>query len=205
MKYLIKRATITKGITQTGSHKGETYHLFMAELYIEDNIFANPAQLPRFYTLSPAIAAAFLQYANVDPQDANTFNVDTTKLPDTLKYIVNCFPYKRTLTRDYGRIDKTTKEFIKAANGSTTPIRSILIYSTKVADNETGEMNWVEDVDAIINRILERGYKPLNDTPLTEAAPQQAAAPQAAVDDAAAKIAELKEQLAKAEAGSATT
>lgn len=199
MRYLIKNARITEGTTKTGAFAGQKYQLFQADLFVEGNIFANPARLPRLYTLNPQIAEAFMPAAIKNTADSTTditiYDVDITKVDESLHHIANVFPFTKILPRPYGRIDRQTKNFVIAANGSVTPITAITIYGTKVQDNElTGEMQWVEDMDQVVNRILERSYKPLDDSPIAQAPTNTVQTPEEA-KAVQEKIAELQQKL----------
>lgn len=199
MRYLIKNARITEGTTKTGAFAGQKYFLFQADLFVEGNIFANPARLPRLYTLNPQVSEAFMSAAIKNTadstQDLTIYDVDLTKVDESLHHIANVFPFTKILARPYGRIDRQTKNFIIASNGSVTPVTAITIYGVKVQDNEmTGEMQWVEDMDQVVNRILERSYKPLDDSPIAPAPTATVQTPEEA-KQVQEKIAELQAKL----------
>lgn len=203
MRYLIKNARVTIGTTQTGAFAGQKYYMFQADLFVEGNIFANPNRLPRYYTLNEQVAKAYLpdptkgiRNTELSVNGLEVYDIPEANIPEELKHIANVFPFTKILPRPYGRIDRNTKSFVVAANGTTTPITAITIYGIKCQDNEvTGEAHWVEDMDAVINRIIERSYKPLDDSPI---APASSAAPVMTQEEAVAaqqKIAELQAKL----------
>jgi len=199
MRYLAKNARITEGVTKTGAFAGQKYFLFQADLFVEGNIFANPARLPRFYTLNPQIAEAFMSAAIKNTADSTAditvYDIDLTKVDESLHHISNVFPFTKILSRPYGRIDRQTKNFIIASNGSVTPVTAITVYGVKVQDNElNGETKWVEDMDQVINRILERSYKPLDDSPIAPAGTGTVQTQEEA-KAVAEKIAELQQKL----------
>lgn len=226
MKYLLKNIRISGGTVQTpGQYQGQKYQWLQAELFNDEDIFANPSRLPRFYNMTDQVINMYKPYAKQDPKETvaegqePTLIVDEKALseaiakgecPDILhvnqvhryNYPLDA-PYARVYRRDVkdaktGATLHKAGEFITGQQGEIVPVTELPLYLKKGRDNETNEWNWVEEPSIVARRLLERSYKRYVVKQPTATAPAaETTAPEAAPDATQAEIEAAKKLLAE--------
>lgn len=202
MRYLIQNPLITEGVTKTGRYAGQKYLFMQVDLYNDIDESLNPNQLPRYFTLQEAFIRHYMENGAATPNPQLSvngvvvYNVDMTKVDEKWHHIDKVVPCTKFLPRPYGRINENGS-FIRATNGSITPVMTLTVQGRRIFDPDMVGMpvpdakgnitisdgwRWLEDMDRVFNRLLERNYKPLDDSPL---APEATATP-ASVEEAAA-------------------
>jgi hypothetical protein len=142
--------------------------------------------------------------------------IDTKKFPDgtecrfDLLHVRNVFPHTVKLNGVWARVatrqmevtmldgsKKTvaTGAFIPAKNGSVTPVTELRVYIKHNADG-----NPVEEPSAVINRILERRYKPIVEAGQAAVVNMPSAAPAETTVPAEEAAAQAAQQAAEAQA-----
>lgn len=215
MRYLIQNPLITEGTTKTGRYAGQKYLFMQVDLYNDIDESLNPNQLPRYFTLQETFIRHYMENGAATPNPQLSvngvivYNVDMTKVDEKWHHIDKVVPCTKFLPRPYGRVDESGS-FIRAANGSVTPVMTITVQGRRIFDPDMVGMpitdakgaittsdgwRWLEDMDRVFNRLLERNYKPLDDSPLAP----PAAAPTQSIEEAAAsrqeRIAAMQAQL----------
>jgi len=224
MKYLLKNIRISGGTVQTpGQYQGQKYQWLQAELFNDEDVFANPSRLPRFYNMTDQVINMYKPYAKQDPNEIvaegqePTLIVDEKALseaiakgdcPDILhvsqihryNYPLSA-PYARVYRRDVkdaksGAILFKAGDFVRGQQGEIVPVTELPLYLKKGRDNETNEWDWVEDPSIVARRLLERNYKRyITTAPAAPAAEQTA--PAATPDATQAEIEAAKKLLAE--------
>jgi len=184
MNYILQNIYIYKGHNSRGD-----YYWAQGNLWYEEDPFDNPAQLPIYPILTPQIVDAYRKVATPDPTANPQYPraiVDIAKLKEAFKnrkfedgtplefdplHVRNVFPHVVKLTGIWGRIatrktevpmldgsPKTVEvgQFIPGKNGTVTPITELRVYIKNNADG-----NPVDEPSTVVNRLLERRYKPL--------------------------------------------
>lgn len=213
MNYVLQDLYIYKGQNSRGN-----YYWAQGSLFYEEDPYDNPSQLPIYPILNSVIVDQLKKVAKVDPTaDASRPRmvvdiaalqqaIDTKKFPDgtecrfDLLHVKNVFPHTIKLNGIWARVatrateismlDGTKKTiptgaFIPGKNGSITPTTELRVYIKHNADG-----NPVEEPSAVVNRILERRYKPLTDistATLPSAAPAETTMPAEATAEVAAQ------------------
>lgn len=222
MRYLIQNPLITEGTTKTGRYAGQKYLFMQVDLYNDVDESLNPNQLPRYFTLQETFIRHYMENGAATPNPQLSvngvvvYNVDMTKVDEKWHHIDKVVPCTKFLPRPYGRIDETGA-FIRAANGSVTPVMTITVQGRRIFDPDMVGMpvpdakgnitisdgwRWLEDMDRVFNRLLERNYKPLDDSPLAPAAPATSATPEEAQQSAMERVAAIQASI-NAAAGAA--
>lgn len=184
----------------TASNSRGNYSWMEASLNRDDDVFANPWPLPRYYVLNEAVVNAYKTHGLVDNELTNRYNrkgangetlpvltVDITKLPENLTHVSGIEQVTVPLDGIWGQIytydgiltnGKQVKagDFRLGANGEVTPVRQLVLYIKKTRDNETGKEFFVEEPSVVARRVLERRYKRL-DQYQVPSAPQPIGAP----------------------------
>lgn len=167
MKYQLKNIRLSSGTVQTqGIHFGEKYQWLSAELYNDEDIFANPARLPRFYCMTDAVIELYKPYAKPDTTPgaiAGTLLVDEAllkqaitdgKTPGDLLHISQVHTYIYDLDTTYARVyradvlDPQTRtvvhkknDFIKGSNNEVVPVTQLMLYLKKRYDAEAAAVD----------------------------------------------------------------
>lgn len=115
--------------------------IFSAELFVDNDPFANPARLPKYVETNQAVIREI---------------VDN---PSDYEYVDNMFPYEKQLDGVYLKIDKYGMPVME--DGHAIMRHTLLIWQKKVVDPETGKLVWAKDPESIITRILNHYYIPL--------------------------------------------
>lgn len=227
MKYQLKNIRLSSGTVQTpGAFFGQKYQWLSAELYNDEDIFANPGRLPRFYCMTDDVVNLYKPYAKPDTTPGalpDTLLVDEAilkqaitegKVPDLLhiSQIHTCTvtldaPYARVYRADV--VDPAThvtvhkkNDFIKSGNNDVIPVTQLTLYLKKKYDPEaaavdpTKAWSWVESPENVARRVLERSYRRY-DVSATQAAPAEAPIAQPA-DTTNAEVAAARQALAGA-------
>ena len=216
MNYVLQDIFVYKGKNSRGD-----YYWAQGSLFYEEDPYDNPSQLPIYPILNPIIVNQLRKVATVDPNDNSRAIVDIAKLQKAidekkfedesecrfdLLHIKNVYPHDIKLNGVWARIARrpTTVEltngssriiqpgqFLIGKNGTITPVTELRIYIKHNADG-----NAVENPNDVVNRILERRYKPLMDVEPTDvnrpSTPEAEAtkSAEAAAEEAAQKAAE---------------
>ena len=184
MKYLMKNILITEGTNSRG-----VYRWLQADLFNDDDIFDNPAQLPRYYNMTPQVIDLFMPAAEKDA-DLSDDNVSVYKvnessmkeaiqngkhangsiIPGDVLHIDRIFPLEMPLTGVWGRINRrdivndkgvVTAKKGEFRKGENGEITPITSITLYLKKNK--ENNWVDNPQQILARVLERGYRRLTD------------------------------------------
>jgi hypothetical protein len=190
MRYQLVNINIHTARNQRGN-----YSWLEAELNRDDDPFANPSQLPRYYLLNEFVVNAYKQFATVNQEltqryatnpnrkDANgaVLNVlsvtDLSKLPENLSHVSGVVRttvplegiWGAVYTADNPQTGAKAGDFRRGQNGEVTPVRELILYVKKIKDNETGEEMFQEDPALIARRVLERRYKRLDNFQVQQA------------------------------------
>lgn len=218
MKYLLKNITIFEGKNSRGA-----YSWLQAELFNDADVFANPAQLPRYYNMTQQVVDIYKPYTERDNQRSNNeltvLVVNETSFKEAIAkgeipdygHIDQIFSVTVPLTAMYARIYKTDRydannnligkagDFIRNANGEVVPQNSLTIYIKKGFDPNTNEWTWVEAPEQAARRILARNYKLYESAPSATTPAQAPSAPDAAQQEQSVED-QIAEQKAKLEA-----
>jgi hypothetical protein len=222
MNYALQEIVVYKG-TYKDPARGN-YFWAQGRLFYEEDPYDNPSQLPVYTILQEAVVSMLRKVAKPDPADATRFIVDETALQKAiddkkfadetpckydLLHVKNVFPHTIKLTGNWVRIatrpititllNGTTRtinkgEVIVGANGAATPVTEIRVYIKHNADG-----NPVEEPSAVVNRILERRYKPLeaiSSTPINQPSTQAPTETQTPEAEKEAEKARLQAELA---------
>lgn len=198
----MKNILITEGINSRG-----IYRWLQADLFNDDDIFDNPAQLPRYYNMTPQVIDLFMPAAEKDADqstpDTTVYKVNEASMmqaiangkhangaivPGDVMHIDRVFPLEMPLTGIWGRINRRDITNDKGEliakkgefrKGANGEITPFTSLTLYLKKNKEG--NWVDNPQQILARVLERGYRRLSDEFDAAAKPAAgAAAPQAA-------------------------
>lgn len=184
MKYLMQNILIMEGTNSRGQ-----YHWMQADLFNDDDIFDNPAQLPRYYNMTPQVIDLFMPAAekDADASDANitVYKVNEATIVEAIKngkydngtivrgdilHIDRIFPLEMPLTGIWGRINRRNITNDKGdiiakkgefRKGENGEITPVTAITLYLKKNK--ENNWVDNPQQILGRVLERGYRRLSD------------------------------------------
>lgn len=186
MNYILQDLYIYKGKNSRGD-----YYWAQGSLFYEEDPYDNPSTLPIYPILNQVIVDQLRKVAKPDPQadpsrpraivdiaalqqaiNDKKFQ-DGTECRFDLLHVRNVFPHTIKLNGIWAHVatrpveitmlDGTKKTiptgaFIPGKNGSITPVTELRVYIKHNADG-----NPVEEPTAVVNRILERRYKPLTE------------------------------------------
>lgn len=212
MRYLLVNPTITVGRTVGGRFDGQEWKMFRAELFNDEDESANPNRLPTYTSMQVHFIKHYEENgaAVLDTTASNAnvrvYKVDMTKVDEKWQHIDKVVPYRKMLARIYGRIDRQTGAFQTNKNGGITPVTSITTHMKRRFDEDMVGMqradgtisngwDWIEDPEAVVNRLLEQYYKPLDEAQAT-AAPAATAAPPEILETPEQKMARINAQIA---------
>lgn len=180
MKYRMTNIRIVQGTFTSGKRQGQTYKSMTCNLFIEGNRMANNrsnGMLPIYTTLNAEVIKPYEKYAKADPTNANRFTVDDKEIEaamnlpkedpnretEDLIHFPNVYRTVFQLEEPYARMNRTTNQPVKDKNGNYIISRVIEIYEGKFADNETGEMFWINPPEVKRDEMLQLYYKPLRE------------------------------------------
>lgn len=172
-----------------GTNSRGQYRWLQADLFNDDDIFDNPAQLPRYYNMTPQVIDLFMPAAenDADASDANitVYKVNEATVVEAIKngkydngtivrgdilHIDRIFPLEMPLTGIWGRINRrditNDKGDIIAKKGAfrtgeNGEVTPVTAITLYLKKNK--ENNWVDNPQQILGRVLERGYRRLSD------------------------------------------
>lgn len=220
MKYLLKNITILSGTQSNGTK----YNWLQADLFNDEDIFGNPARLPRYYCMTDVVIDMYQKYAVDDTTRPGIKVVNEASVKEAIAkgeigdilHINQIHAITMPLPAEYARIyrtqvkDATTGAVLHdkgdyiLAEGQTepVPVSSITLHIKKYFDSETNEYSWVEDPHSVLRRVLERNYKPYT-RPGSVAQVQVPSAPESTGVEMSQEeqIKALREQLATLGAG----
>lgn len=184
MKYLMQNILIMEGKNSRGE-----YRWMQADLFNDDDIFDNPAQLPRYFNMTPQVIDLFMPATEKDAElstdDITVYKVneatvveaiankkydDGTIVRGDILHIDRIFPLEMPLTGIWGRINRRNiindKNEIVAKKGEfrkgeNGEITPVTAITLYLKKNKEG--NWVDNPQQILARVLERGYRRLTD------------------------------------------
>lgn len=197
MKYKVQNIHVLTATNERGE-----YQWLQADLFNDQNPFANPNPLPRYYSMTPAVIKIFEPWlepakdakGNIIPGDkvvnevSMMKDIEEKKCPfGDVSHIDHVFRYVHPLEGAWARIypndvvdDKGTTihkkgEFVIAKNQTKpTPVTQLALYLPQAQDSDTGAWDFVDDPSTVARRVLEKNYVPLEMTPASNA-PQQPA------------------------------
>lgn len=190
-----------------GTNSRGAYRWMQADLFNDDDIFDNPAQLPRYFNMTPQVIDLFMPAAEKDAEasDANitVYKVNEATVIEAIKngkyedgtivrgdilHIERIFPLEMPLTGVWGRVnrrdivdDKGTVIAKKGEfrKGENGEVTPVTAITLYLKQNK--EKNWVDNPQQILARVLERGYRRLTDEYVDASAkPNAATTPPAA-------------------------
>lgn len=184
MKYLMQNILIMEGTNSRGQ-----YRWMQADLFNDDDIFDNPAQLPRYYNMTPQVIDLFMPAAEKDAEASDekitVYKVNEATVVEAIKngkydndvivrgdilHIDRIFPLEMPLTGIWGRINRRTITNEKGdiiakqgefRRGENGEITPVTAITLYLKKNKEG--NWVDNPQQILGRVLERGYRRLTD------------------------------------------
>lgn len=185
MKYLMQNILIMEGTNSRG-----TYRWMQADLFNDDDIFDNPAQLPRYFNMTPRVIDLYMPAAEKDADASDekitVYKVNEATVEEAIKnkkyadtdvvirgdilHIDRVFPLEMALTGVWGRINRRNitndKGEITAKKGEFRKGENgevIPVTAITLYLKKNKEDNWVDDPKIILGRVLERGYRRLTD------------------------------------------
>jgi len=188
-----------------GTNSRGKYRWMQADLFNDDDIFDNPAQLPRYFNMTPQVIDMFMPAAEKDA-DASDDNITVYKVNEAtvveaikngkydndvivrgdILHIDRVFPLEMALTGVWGRINRRNITNDKGENvakkgefrkGENGEVIPVTAITLYLKKNKEG--NWVDDPKIILGRVLERGYRRLTDEYNDAANPVASQAPEA--------------------------
>jgi len=184
MKYLMQDILITEGKNSRG-----VYRWLQADLFNDDDIFDNPAQLPRYYNMTPQVIDLFMPACEKDAEastaDTVVYKVNEATVLEAIKngkyengvivrgdilHIDRVFPLEMALTGIWGRINRrditNDRGDIIAKKGEfrkgeNGEVTPVTAITLYLKKNKEG--NWVDNPQQVLGRVLERGYRRLTD------------------------------------------
>lgn len=201
MKYLMQNILIMEGTNSRGK-----YRWMQADLFNDDDIFDNPAQLPRYFNMTPQVIDLFMPAAEKDAEASDekitVYKVNEATVEEAIKnkkyadadvvvrgdilHIDRVFPLEMALTGVWGRINRRNITNDKGEliakkgefrKGENNEVIPVTAITLYLKKNK--EDNWVDDPKIILGRVLERGYRRLTDEYNDAAAPVASQAPEA--------------------------
>lgn len=173
MKKRLTNLRVEKGVATRGSYKGQAYEYVVAELVnVGANWLAgNTTRKDQLFIMNPTLIGIFKDF--ICKKNGGNVDADVNpELPDEYKEIRNVFRVNVPLKAKYYRIYQVDErdEHGKVLHRKGEPVKNeagdIMIYDTlnvlafKYEDEDSGDMCWVDEPEAIARRIISRGgYK----------------------------------------------
>lgn len=184
MKYLLQNIQITEGKNSRG-----IYRWLQADLFNDEDVFDNPAQLPRYYNMTPQVIDLFMPAAEKDTElstseitvykinEATVHEAVANKqydanhpIPGDILHVDRVFPIEMPLSGIWGRInrrditDSTGNIIAKKGEfrkGQNGEVTPVTSITLYIKKNRDND--WVDRPDQVLARVLERGYRRLTD------------------------------------------
>lgn len=216
MKYKLQNVRINRGFNSRGQ-----YEWLQAELYIEDQPWANPARLPVLPSMTQAYIDMFKEENDANLKEIPEYRVESNGKVVLQVFEVTCIPEKvqyvdhvRTMVQPLNGWWRQIYRRDTVVNGVTMPkgtprigtngkplpaVSSLRIVMRQAFDQDAneGRGGWmdIENPEDIANLILERGYEQIE----VAAAQPIAGAAQAAKPSASTNVQEALTEEQKAE------